>query len=95
MSTTETTAITYPNREHENADKAAARRALAALAAIEDQVAVLRAKIEHRNYIYGSDTNQITDNARALTEHLAILETLRDVREWHAADTAERNGGPS
>lgn len=80
MSTTE---ITYPNREHEGADKTATRRALKALDDIEEQARVLRAKISNRYTIYGSDTATMTDNVRALTEHFAQLEILRDVREWH------------
>jgi hypothetical protein len=85
---TSMTEIAYPNREHEKADKAAARRALNSLAAIEEQVRILRAKIESRHTVYGSDAGHITDNARNLTEHLQTLEVLRDVREWHAADMA-------
>jgi hypothetical protein len=37
---------TYPNKEHENADKAARRRALNALNDIEREVAILRRRVE-------------------------------------------------
>lgn len=77
----------YPNREHGNADKAARRRALAALNGIEDETRMLRRKIA-TEVADGDDTQVLADHVRLLTRDLAVLGTLRDVREWHAADVA-------
>jgi hypothetical protein len=32
---------------------------------------------------------------RDLTEYLTVLETLRDVREWHALDQRDAEAGKS
>jgi hypothetical protein len=86
------TETSYPNREHKNADVAARRRALGVLAAIEEEVASLRRRIEgHR--IDGDDTQILTDLTRQVTLHASVLGTLREVREWHAADQAQAAPG--
>lgn len=85
MTTTETT---YPNREHENADKAARRRALKALDNIAAEVDTLRRRIASDQRVDGDDTQAITGLAAALINHLAIMGALREVREWHEADQA-------
>lgn len=79
---------TYPNREHANADKAARRRALQALADIESEVAFLRKRIEH-DLADGNDTSTLAQRAVDVTRQFAFLEALREVREWHAADSKE------
>lgn len=78
----------YPNREHENADKAARRRALRALADIETEVEYLRKRVAS-GVADGDDTATLMQRAADLTRHLAVLGNLRNVREWHAADQAE------
>ena len=75
----------YPNREHQNADKAATRRALKALDEIIDHARLVRRRVEN-GASDGSDTHILSDEVRKLTVNLGILEALRDVREWHAAD---------
>lgn len=77
----------YPNREHMQADKAAERRALKALDDIEAAVRILRRRIEG-GIADGDDTGTLTQRAAEVTRHLSVLGTLRDVREWHAADRA-------
>lgn len=82
----------YPNREHENKDKAARRRAHAALDMIASEVSVVGRRIEGGG-ADADDCRQMAEHVRALTEHLAVLETLREVREWHAADHPEIAAG--
>ena len=78
----------YPNREHENADKAARRRALNALNDIEGEVAYLRLRIAG-DLADGDDTSTVAQRTTDVTRQLAILGALREVREWHAADARE------
>lgn len=78
----------YPNREHMQADKAAERRALRALSEIEYEISILRRRIEGGT-VSGDDTHVIAEKVRGLTSFIAVLEALRDVREWDAADKAE------
>lgn len=80
--------IDYPNREHANADKAARRRAFQALADIEREVTFLRRRIEG-DVADGDDTSTLNQRAADITRHMSVLESFRDVREWHAADQAE------
>jgi hypothetical protein len=81
----------YPNREHENADKAARRRALHALREIETSVGILRRRLQDdKAEPDGDDTQRIASLVRDLTQHHAVLGALRDVREWHVADQAEK-----
>lgn len=83
-----TTPVSYPNREHYNEDKAARRRAGARLDLIATELAMLRKRIETEQ-ADGADTATITTLVRDLSENFAIIGTLRQVREWHAADAAE------
>lgn len=78
----------YPNREHKNADEAARRRALAGLRDIVEDAQALFRRIENGYEPHGTDAQRLADKAVAITVSLSALETLRDVREWHAADTA-------
>jgi hypothetical protein len=78
----------YPNREHENTDKASRRRALQALSDIEGEVARLRKRVE-RDLADGDDTSTLAQRAADVTRQFGRLEALRDVREWHAADIRE------
>lgn len=84
----------YPNREHERADKAATRRALSSLYDIIDDAKALARRIEGGYEPHGTDAQRFADKAVALAINLGILETLRDVREWHAADKAEAGVKP-
>lgn len=93
---------TYPNREHEQADRAARRRALTAILHLTEELTTLTHRLDDpRAQVDGSETQRLTTLTRDLTEHLTILgrsldaiemysslETLRGVREWHAADQA-------
>jgi hypothetical protein len=79
----------YPNREHQVADEAARRRALAALDHITDEAEGRRQRILAGRPTDGDDTQTLTSLVRDLTVHLTVLGTLRDAREWHAADQAE------
>lgn len=80
----------YPNREHRVADEAARRRALASLEAITASAGIVRQKLERDGtWVDGSDARVLAVAVGQLTENLTILETLRDVREWHEADKAD------
>ncbi len=77
--------MSYPNKEHEAADKAAVRRALHCLENIEADVAILRRRLTKTGstvHIEGADVRGIAGQVNQLTEYVTILETLRDVREW-------------
>lgn len=80
----------YPNREHRNGDRAARRRAHAALDAIEAEVATLRRRLKSADNplssLDGDDTQLIMGKVRDLTAELAIMAALRSVREWAKAD---------
>ena len=84
----------YPNREHENADKTARQQAIAALDAILGDAEILKRRLANGTYTDVSDATSLTSEADAVAHHLAVLDTLRDVREWHAADQAEAAGKP-
>jgi hypothetical protein len=76
----------YPNREHENADRAATRRAMRVLSGIDGEVRGLRLKLSRDQRVDASEAQVIAGQVRDLTGYLAELGTLRDVREWHAID---------
>lgn len=78
----------YPNREHENADKAAQRRALAALETITSEAEKLQRMLRAGHRADADDAQVISAAVQKLTGHLAELGTLYDVRQWHAADAA-------
>jgi hypothetical protein len=86
----------YPDREHQNADATARRRALAAVAALTDELNLMRAALE-RGPEYRVDTEMaqvISAKAQTLSGFLGELSALYDVREWHAADLAECGQAP-
>lgn len=76
----------YPNREHQAADQAAMRRALHALEGIRGEAESLHLKLSRDQRVDADDAQVITGQVRDLIGHLAELGTLRDVREWAAAD---------
>ena len=80
--------IVYPNREHKNADEAARRRAMAVLDHLVNEAGIMRKRIEG-DRVDGDDSQRIASLARDLTQHIAILGALREVREWDALDRAE------
>lgn len=82
------TVTAYPNKEHGNADKAATRRALQALADIEREVALLRKRVESGT-ADGDHTSTLAERTADVTRQLAFLEALRRARGWHAADSKE------
>lgn len=79
---------TYPNREHQVADDSARRRALAELKSIEQEVGYLRAKLDRGSRVEPENAQPMHEKILDLIRDLAILSTLREVREWHAADVA-------
>lgn len=82
----------YPDREHENADVAARRRAEAALADLAGEAALLRRSLKAGREVDGDGTQVLSDLVRKLTRDLSVLGTLREVREWLAADVKEADG---
>jgi hypothetical protein len=83
---------TYPNREHQAADQAAMRRALKALTDIKGEAEDLHLRLSRDQRVDADDAQTITGKVRDLIGYLAELATLRDVREWHAADQAANTG---
>ena len=83
------TPIGYPNREHENADNAAKRRALQALADVEHEAAFLRRAIERDGHVSADQTATLAQQAADVIRQFAVLGTLREVRKWHAAGVAD------
>jgi hypothetical protein len=84
----------YPNREHQNADRAARRRAGAALSGIEAEVATLRRLLANPEASPDEDDTQlIASHVRDLTGHLGRMGALHEAREWAAADRAEAARG--
>lgn len=81
----------YPNREHENADKAARRRALKALETIKDEVQILSGTLALGSTarIDADAAQTIAGKVRDLAGYLAELGTLYDVREWDAIDRTD------
>lgn len=84
----------YPNRESWVAATSARRRALQALASLEENAATLKRRIEGGYAPYGSDAQRFTHTGTQLAAELAVMETMRDVLEWHAADKAEKEDKP-
>jgi hypothetical protein len=86
--------IVYPSREHKNADRAARRRAEAALNGIEAEVATLRRRLASPEVLLDEDDTQlITSRVRDLTGNFGRLGALREAREWAAADRAQAAEG--
>jgi hypothetical protein len=79
----------YPNREHANADKAAQRRALVGLRDIIEDAENLVRRIKNGYEPHGTDAQRLADKAVSIAVNFSAMETLRDVREWHAAGQAE------
>lgn len=84
----------YPNREHQKADETARRRAMAELDAIMAVAHDLRRKvwdgITTDRRVDADDAQVIQGHMAKLPGLLAELGTLYDIREWHAADQAEK-----
>lgn len=85
----DTVVTSYPNREHEQADKTARQQAIEALDAIAGDAAVLRRRLAKGTYADVSDAQSLVAKAVEVTRRLAVPDTLGRVREWHAADQAE------
>jgi hypothetical protein len=79
---------TYPNKEHRRAAEAAQRRALAAIGQIRDALALIERSVTQGSPD-SSEARRVIDFGGDLREYLAQIETLREVREWHAADLGE------
>lgn len=81
----------YPNREHRNASLAAHRRAIAALHELEAAARTLAHRLSDSGtyYVDASSASGLHEQAAKVTANFAVLETLRDVREWDAADKAQ------
>lgn len=82
----------YPNREHRNLHNSAKRRAISALLELEEQAKALRNRlmIQETPEADSSDAVRFEELSGKLREYLAIIETLRSVREWHQADELDR-----
>lgn len=80
------------SREHGNAERAAKRRALKQIDMIVERAITLESALRKNASVYGSDGRSLADMVNVLTENLAILETLGDVREWAKADEQEADG---
>jgi len=80
----------YPNKEHERADRRARQRAMDALAELAGEAALLRRSVADGREVDGDDAQVLADLVRKLTRDLSVLGTLREVREWDAADKAEK-----
>lgn len=83
----------YPNREHEKAHKAAERRALSALDAIEEEARILAIRVRQCRDLDADATRAMAGKVHDLTGYLAELDILRQVCEWDAADRAEAQAG--
>ena len=83
----------YPNREHSNADKAARRRALAALEEIKAEADNFIRRIDKGYELSGADAERLVTKAFKVAVNFSIAETLSNVREWHAADQATGTTG--
>ena len=79
----------YPNREHQREDETARQRAVADLQDIINDAKTLQRRLANGTYTDVSDAQTLVARAAEVTRRLAVLDTLRQVREWHAADQAE------
>jgi hypothetical protein len=79
----------YPNKEHENAERRARRRALDALVLMIENAQHLARDLNGWKDVDMERGQSFPELSAKVTANLAMLETLRDVREWHAADVAE------
>ena len=79
--------------EHQNAEKAATRRALQNLESIITDAETLKLRIERGSLLYGAEARRIAGETIILAVNLSALETLREAREWHAADQAATAAG--
>jgi hypothetical protein len=78
----------YPNREHRREDETARRQAMIGLQDIIDNAKTLERRLANGTYTDVSDAQALVAGAAEVTRRLAVLDTLRHVREWHAADEA-------
>lgn len=85
--------VTYPNREHQNSDRRARTRALKAIADATDSLALIRRGLEAGHLPHSPSAESVAADVMKLAAALQVLETLADVREWHAADMAEKEEG--
>ncbi len=81
--------IKYPNREHQREDETARQQAMAGLQSIIDDAKTLQRRLANGIYTDVSDAQTLVARAAEVTRRLAVLDTLRQVREWHAADVKE------
>jgi hypothetical protein len=83
----------YPNREHRREDETARRQAMIGLQDIIDNAKTLERRLANGTYTDVSDAQALVAGAVEVTRRLAVLDTLRHVREWHAADEAATSTG--
>jgi hypothetical protein len=82
--------IDYPNREHQNADRAARRHAATALAELESMTHGLARRLDTGSLDFeANDADRLAEQAGKARAAFAEIAILRDVREWHAADLAD------
>jgi hypothetical protein len=82
----------FPNREHANEDRTARQQAIEALDAIARDAEVLKRRLSNGSYADVTDAESLVAKAGQVARRLAVLDTLRHVREWHAADVAAPKG---
>lgn len=82
-------AIAYPNRGHQRADEAARRRAIRDLDQFREHAENMARRLREGYIPDGQDAQRFASALVNLTDNMGRLETLRDVREWAAADQAE------
>lgn len=94
-----TTQADWPNRETMSAYTAAQYRALRCCKVINDSLALVVERLNNEGP-GKEDARELLEQAGQLTEALATLDTLREVRGWHQVDTdqhgmpAEQNAEP-
>ena len=88
MTETTTTKTPFPERMHNQAVETHDRRARNALEAITKEAAMFLWRLENGQEVDPISVRQLAVEAIQACEHLSVLETLREVREW---DDAERN----
>lgn len=81
----------YPGREHEDADAATRHIALNALDGIVTQATALHQALESGEDAAPAESQSIGGLVVILTAQLAILSTLRKVRQWETADLEAGN----
>jgi hypothetical protein len=76
-----------------NAERSARRRALAALADLERAASDIAARLTYPPAPDAAEARKLIEYAGRVTENMAMLEALRESREWWLAGQAESEAG--